>query len=217
MSTPLHAQFHTHILQYSTHIIFTHTHPYKNYMLTHNPTTYIHNPPYSPHDSHIHMNTDHYTHIPHTPMRTHPQHCIRSPLFTHTPPHKTSVCIYIHPFHVHAHTLHMQLSLHLSTSTHTLLLHYPHPPYPHSYTPLHTCTQTHKLTHTSFTPPYSKMLMTSSPHPWASYPGVSFLPVQAAFVTIPYSDPFLQPGWSLSFFGGCELLLTAQHSLPATQ
>jgi len=131
-------------------------------MLTHNPTTYIHNPPYSPHDSHIHMNTDHYTHIPHTPMHTHPEHCIRSPLFTHTPPHKTSVCTYIHPFHVLAHTLHMQLSVHLSTSTHTLSLHYPHPPpYPHSHTPLHTCTQTHKLTHTSFTPPYSKMLMTT--------------------------------------------------------
>lgn len=103
--------------------------------------------PLHPHSSHTHA------HAPRTLYSLPTIH-------THTTT-QTSVCTYIHPFHVLAHTLHMQLSVHLSTSTHTLSLHYPHPPYPHSHTPLHTCTQTHKLTHTSFTPPYSKMLMTT--------------------------------------------------------
>ena len=97
---------------------------------------------------------------------THPCICTHTTLYslptihTHTTT-QTSACTYIHPFHAHAHTHCICNSLHTSTSTHTLLLHYPHPPYPHSHTPSHTCTQTHKLTHTSCTPPYSKMLMTT--------------------------------------------------------
>ena len=117
MSTSLHAQFHTHILQYSTHIIFTHTHSYKNCMLTHNPTTYI-NPPYSPHGSHTHMNSPLHPYSSHTRAYTPTQHCIHSPLFTHTH-HQTSACTYIHPFHAHAHTHCLCNSLHTSTSTHT--------------------------------------------------------------------------------------------------
>ena len=88
------------------------------------------------------------------------QTCFLPTIHTHTTT-QTSACTYIHPFHAHAHTHCICNSLHTSTSTHTLLLHYPHPPYPHSHTPSHTYTQTHKLTHTSCTPPYSKMLMTT--------------------------------------------------------
>ena len=95
-------------------------------------------------------------------MHMHPHNTVFTPHYSHTHHHtNVSVHIYTPLPRTCTHTLHMQLSLHISTSTHTLLLHYPHPPYPHSHTPLHTCIQTHKLTHTSFTPPYSKMLMTT--------------------------------------------------------
>ena len=151
MSTPLRAQFHTHILQYSTHIIFTHTRSYKNYMLTHNPTTYIHNPPYSPHDSHIHMNTDHYTHIPHTPMHTHPEHCIRSPLFTHTPPHKLQ-CAHIYTPSTYLHTHYICNSLYIYPPLHTHFRSTIHTPHIHTHTPHSTHAHKPTSSHTQALP-----------------------------------------------------------------
>ena len=149
---------HTYTAVLNTHNIHTYT-LLKNHMLTHNPTTYI-NPPYSPHDSHMHMNSPLHSYSSHTHAYAPTQHCIHSPLFTHTPPHKRQRAhIYTPSTHVHTHTAYATLYIH--PPLHTLLLHYPHPPYPHSHTPSHTCTQTHKLTHTSCTPPYSKMLMTT--------------------------------------------------------
>lgn len=160
VSTPLHAISRIYTAVLNTHI-HTHTHtPTKSTCLHTIPlckrtTLHIHN-------SHMHRNTVHYTHIPQTPRHTHPHNTVFAPHYSHTHHHTKLVCTYIHPFHVRAQTLHMQLSLHISTSTHTLSFHYLHPPYPHSHTPLHTCSQTHKRTHTSFTPPYSKMLTTLS-------------------------------------------------------
>lgn len=161
MSTPLHAQFHTHILQYSTHIIFTYTllqklHAYTQSHYIHTQPsiftsrlTYPHeHRPLHPYSSHTHA------HAPRTLYSLPTIH-------THTTTQNFSVHIYTPLPRTCTHTTHATLCTFIHLYTHTFAPLSTPPPYPHSHTPLHTCTQTHKLTHTSFTPPYSKMLMTT--------------------------------------------------------
>lgn len=148
VSTPLHAISRIYTAVLNTHI-HTHTHtPTKSTCLHTIPlckrtTLHIHN-------SHMHRNTVHYTHIPQTPRHTHPHNTVFAPHYSHTHHHTKLVCTYIHPFHVRAQTLHMQPSLHISTSTHIRSTIYT--PHIHTHTPHYTHAHKPTSAHTQALP-----------------------------------------------------------------
>lgn len=137
---------HTYTAVLNTHNIHTYTLLQKNCMLTHNPTTYI-NPPHSPHGSHTHMNSPLHPYSSHTRAYTPTQHCIHSPLFTHTH-HQTSAYIYTPLPRTCTHTLPMQLFTYIHLYTHFhFTIHTPISILTRPITHMHTNPQahTHKL------------------------------------------------------------------------
>jgi len=136
MSTPLHAQFHTHILQYSTHIIFTYTLLQKLHAYTQ--SHYIHTQPS--------IFTSRLTY----PHEHRPLHPYSSHTHTHTTTQNFSVHIYTPLPRTCTHTTHATLCTFIHLYTHTFAPLSTPPPIStltHPITHMHTNPQahTHKL------------------------------------------------------------------------